>query len=94
LSTLQIVGVVDVHRPSCDEEVESSVALAMPVSGVLDAAERQMQFSADGGRSAAKRAFAEWRLVPAPNVRKSSTEPLSPSVDAVDQEQRLAAIWP
>jgi hypothetical protein len=33
-------------------------------------------------------------LCPLPNVRKSSTEPLSPSVDAVDQEQRLAAIWP
>ncbi len=50
LGALQLVGVVDVDRFPGGEEVDGAVAFAVAVAGVLDAAEGQMDFGADGGR--------------------------------------------
>ena len=50
LGALEFVAVVDVDRFPCGEEVDGAVAFAVAVAGVLDAAEGQMHFGADGGR--------------------------------------------
>ena len=50
LGALEFVGVVDVDRFPGGEEVDGAVAFAVAVAGVLDAAEGQVDFCADGGR--------------------------------------------
>jgi hypothetical protein len=46
LGTLQFAGVIDIHRLPRGEEVDSSIALAVAVAGVFDAAEGQMNLRA------------------------------------------------
>ena len=51
LRPLQLVGVIDVDGFPGGVEVErAGAAFAMAVAGLLDAAEGQMDFGADGGR--------------------------------------------
>jgi hypothetical protein len=43
---LQLVGVIGIHRLPRGEEVDGSIVLAVPVAGVFDAAEGQMNLRA------------------------------------------------
>src|ERR1035438_2184109 len=45
----QLIRVIDIHRLPCRKEVDGSIAFAMPIPCVFDAAEGQMHFRADGG---------------------------------------------